>query len=1247
MKTLLVLRKQEFDQASKNLLQDLTDNLGIKGITNLKIGSYYFIKGVPEDSFNNVASAVLSDKQTDEVYLNNLPSSLGEHRFGVRFLPAQYDQRSDSAVECMRLLMNDSSIAVVSSKVIFFDGKISDDEINAIKSYYINLVDSCEIDLESTPIFEMPPLAGDAMPEIQKGFIDLSDNGLKIYLEENEMAMTLADLKHCQNYFKNEEKRDPSYTEIKVIDTYWSDHCRHTTFATEIKDVIIEDGELSDTIKTSFENYKKSREYIYSSAAENRKMCLMDLATVGMKELKKKGYLDNLDVSEEINACGIHINVDIDGKEEPYILLFKNETHNHPTEIEPFGGAGTCLGGAIRDPLSGRGYVFGAIRVTGCADPHTKIEDTLPGRLPQRVITKTAANGYSAYGNQIGLAGGKVKEFYHPGFVAKRMECGAVVGCVPLENVRREEPTKGDFIVLVGGKTGKDGIGGATGSSVQHTEESLQTGGSQVQKGNPTEERKIVRFMRRKEVSRLIKRCNDFGAGGVAVAIGELCDGLDINLNAVPLKYDGLTATDITISESQERMAMVIEAKDFNAFVKFADEENLDATKVAEVTDTNRLKIFYDDKAVVDISRDFLDTNGVTPTTSVRVEAPKGENYFASRTKSGHLEEIFLETMTDLNNASNKGLAEQFDTTVGGITVLHPLGGKYQLTENDSLVMKIPVLEGKTDTCAYMSYGYNPYLTEYSPYLGGHYAVVESITRLVACGADYNEVRLSFQEYFPRLGNDPARWGLPFSALLGALDAQKGLNAGSVGGKDSMSGSFEDIDVPPTLISFAVAPGKASKVISQEIKPEKAGKIYLMFHERKQDDTPDYEQLNKLYSTVNELNSQGKIFSAMSVNSGGLVKALTNMCYGNKAGVNLSSSLTNNLLLEECYGSILIQTSESPEVDGFKAIYIGDVTDSFGIMLNDELVSLDKILAADCDVMEDIFPTLTNKEVKVQDTLKTTIIPSTPKAENKLDRKPLVLIPVFPGINGEWDMGYKFQNAGAEVEYFVFKNRNAEETQASFKELADKIISADILGLAGGISLGDEPDGSAKVIISILSNPVVKDAVTSFLDKKDSLILGLGNGFQALLKLGLLPYGRFAETTSTSPTVTTNKINRHISCYAYTKFISNNSPWLANINVGELYSVPVSFGEGRVVIEEHDFNNLLSKGQISSIYTDEGNSNLINQCGSDFNIEGMLSPDGRIFGKMGYSDRTGENIGINIPYNHDQEIFKAGVDFFK
>ncbi|MDR2654801.1 MAG: phosphoribosylformylglycinamidine synthase [Oscillospiraceae bacterium] len=1251
MYTFFVAKKDEFDNESKKLFFDLKDNLGIAGIESVRQLNRYDIKGVSPEDCGKAAGLILAEAQTDEIYTRVVPGQFGKYCFGVRYLPVQFDQRADSAIACIKLLTGSDQVEVVSSKVIFLDGDISEEDFKRIKSYCINPVDSCEISLETAPAFGVGG-GGPGAPEVLAGFISKSRGELETLVSEMGLAMAVEDLEFCQAYFKRDENRNPTVTEIRVIDTYWSDHCRHTTFAANLKLLKIEKGLFSEKIQAAYDDYIKTRRDVYGEAAESRPLCLMDIATIGMKYLRREGYLEDLDESEEVNACGIKIDVETDGMIEPWVLMFKNETHNHPTEIEPFGGAATCIGGAIRDPLAGRGYVFGAMRITGSADPRVSVGKTPKGKLPQRKITRGALDGFSSYGNQIGLATGKVKEFYHPGFAAKRLECGAVLGAAPLRYIRRETPEEGDVVVLVGGRTGKDGIGGATGSSKNHDEKSLESGGSEVQKGNAVTERKIQRFFRSGGVTRLIKRCNDFGAGGVAVAVGELCPGLDIDLDKVPLKYQGLDATEIAISESQERMAVVVEEQDLNLFLELARAENLEAAKIADVTSSNRLRIFFRGQLAVDLSRSFLDTSGVRQDADVIITAEKEAPYFEQKEYTS-LEQLFINTMTDLNNCSSRGMTEQFDATIGAGTVIHPLGGKYQASENDALVIKLPIKHGNsTDTAAYMACGCNPDLMEYSPYLGAQYAVIESLAKIAASGANSKMARLSFQEYFEKMGKAPERWGKPAAALLGALEAQKKLRCAAIGGKDSMSGSFNELDVPPTLISFAVAPGKASLALSQDIKPKEDTKLVLVSHVPSKDGAPDYANIRENLELIYRLARDRRLYAAASVGSGGLVKALANMCYGNHMGVKINHKVKKNALTQETYGSFVVQIDKNISIQGSRVYTLGEVIPEFEIRLDKERVNLETVQKADYAALESVFPTKAELPESAKPEIKDIIYRRGPLyTPGYISGHPRVLIPAFPGTNCEYDMRRRFKMAGGDPDVFVFRNITPKDIDESIYALEKMIRSCKILALPGGFSLGDEPDGSAKFIAAVFRNERVNDAVNDLLQNRDGLVIGICNGFQALIKLGLVPYGTVVEPSESGPTLTFNAIGRHLARYVSTKIVSNLSPWLASAECEKVYSVPVSHGEGRLVISPEDYRLLLKNGQVATVYTDfEGNPSYdigFNPNGSYYAIEGITSPDGRVFGKMAHSERIGENVCKNIPGLKDQKIFEAGIAYFR
>ena len=1160
------------------------------------------------------------------------------------------------------LLTEKEKVPVKSSKIIILKGNLNEEEIRKIKSYYINPIDSREVSPLSKVLEENLEEPNEV--QVLNCFLDLNEEGLKNFHRDKSLAMSLEDLKLIRDYFKSED-RNPTITEIKVIDTYWSDHCRHTTFETIIKDVYIEDSKYSEPIKKAYEDYKNSRAYVYGENLNNKEVKLMDLATIAMKELRKRGKLDDLDVSEEINACSINIEIETDKGTEEYLLMFKNETHNHPTEIEPFGGAATCLGGAIRDPLSGRSYVYQAMRVTGSADPTVGICETLKGKLPQRKITLGAAHGYSSYGNQIGLATGQVSEIYHPNYAAKRMEVGAVIAATPKENVIRLKPSKGDIVILLGGRTGRDGIGGATGSSKEHTEESINQCGAEVQKGNAPTERKIQRLFRNKEVAQMIKRCNDFGAGGVSVAIGELCRGIDIDLNKVPKKYEGLDGTELAISESQERMAVVISSENADRFIKLSEDENLEATIVAEVTDTDRLRMLWKDKTIVDIKRSFLDTNGAKQEISLKVKSPSAYPY---EVKNCDVKEEWLKSLRNLNVCSQKGLIERFDSTIGGGTVLMPLGGRYQLTPAEGMAAKIPVLGGESREASLMTYGFNPYLGVWSPFHMAFYSVIESVTKIAAMGGDYKKVRLTFQEYFEKLLRDEEKWGKPFAALLGAYKAQMDLGLPAIGGKDSMSGSFGELNVPPTLVSFAVGLEKASRIISPEFK-NIGSTLVLMKGEKLEDGTLKMEgfknNLEKLYKLIGE----EKVVSAYSLKFGGVSEGITKMSLGNRIGATL-----NNISKEELfgfnYGSLILEVKEGVNLyDEFKGTnykVIGS-TIKDGVIKCEEYdfeVSLEELEKAYEEKLEGVFKSKTeDKEECVSDLISNdkdgaSILDNgqvhiEEKLKSKITRveKPRVVIPVFPGTNCEYDCRRAFEKEGAEVSEVIIRNLNKEALIDSINMLKKEIDKSQIIMLPGGFSAGDEPDGSAKFIATIFRNPKIKDSVMKLLNERDGLILGICNGFQALIKLGLLPYGKIIDIEEDMATLTYNNINRHMSSIVRTKITSKKSPWFNEVSLGEVHSIPISHGEGRFVAPEALIKELVENDQIATQYVDlEGNVAMnmpYNPNGSSLAIEGITSRDGRILGKMGHSERIGENLYKNIPGEFDQKLFKSGVDYFR
>lgn len=1262
IRMVFVEKKAGFNVESQILLKDFKDNLGIEALEDVRVLNKYILGDMEEEQYVRTVNTILSEAPVDRVYEENFEIGQDEIAFGVEYLPGQYDQRADSASECIMLLTEEEKVPVKSSKVLILKGNLNQEEINKIKSYYINPVDSREVSPLSKVLEENLEEPNEV--EILNGFLGLNEEGLKNFHREKSLAMSLEDLKLIRDYFKSED-RNPTITEIKVIDTYWSDHCRHTTFETIIKDVYIEEGKYSEPIKKAYEDYKNSRAYVYGENLNNKEVKLMDLATIAMKELRKRGKLDDLDVSEEINACSINIEIETDKGTEEYLLMFKNETHNHPTEIEPFGGAATCLGGAIRDPLSGRSYVYQAMRVTGSADPTVEICETLKGKLPQRKITLGAAHGYSSYGNQIGLATGQVSEIYHPNYAAKRMEVGAVIAATPKENVIRLEPSKGDIVILLGGRTGRDGIGGATGSSKEHTEESINQCGAEVQKGNAPTERKIQRLFRNKEVAQMIKRCNDFGAGGVSVAIGELCRGIDIDLNKVPKKYEGLDGTELAISESQERMAVVISSENADRFIKLSEEENLEATIVAEVTDTDRLRMNWKDKTIVDIKRSFLDTNGAKQEISLKVKSPSVYPY---EVKNFDVKEEWLKSLRNLNVCSQKGLIERFDSTIGGGTVLMPLGGKYQLTPAEGMAAKIPVLGGESKDASLMTYGFNPYLGVWSPFHMAFYSVIESVTKIAAMGGDYKKVRLTFQEYFEKLLRDEEKWGKPFAALLGAYKAQMDLGLPAIGGKDSMSGSFGELNVPPTLVSFAVGLEKASRIISPEFK-NIGSTLVLMKGEKLEDGTLEIHGFKNNLEKLYELIGEEKVISAYSLKFGGVSEGITKMSLGNRIG-----AILNNISKEELfgfnYGSLILEVKEGVNLeDEFKGTnykVIGS-TIKDGVIKCEEYdfeVSLEELEKAYEEKLEGVFKSKTeDKEECVSDLISNdkdgaSILDNgqvhiEEKLKSKITRveKPRVVIPVFPGTNCEYDCRRAFEKEGAEVHEVIIRNLNKEALIDSINMLKKEIDKSQIIMLPGGFSAGDEPDGSAKFIATIFRNPKIKDSVMKLLNERDGLILGICNGFQALIKLGLLPYGKIIDIEENMATLTYNNINRHMSSIVRTKITSKKSPWFNDVSLGEVHSIPISHGEGRFVASEDLLKELVENDQIATQYVDlEGNMAMnmpYNPNGSSLAIEGITSRDGRILGKMGHSERIGDNLYKNIPGEFDQKLFKSGVDYFR
>ena len=1261
-----VEKKPAFAVQAKDLRHELRKYLGVSGLTGVRVLIRYDVENISDDVFEKACKTVFAEPPVDTLYKESFEMAENARVFSVEFLPGQFDQRADSAVQCVKFLNEEEEPVIRSATTYVIEGEVSDEEFEAIKHHCINPVDSREIGMEKPETlvakFEEP-----ADVAILDGFQDMPEAELKKRYDSLNLAMTFKDFLHIQNYFKSEEHRDPSMTEIRVLDTYWSDHCRHTTFSTELKNVAFTDGYYREPIEGTYQKYLADRAEIFKGR-EDKFVCLMDLALMAMRKLKKEGKLDDQEESDEINACSIVVPVEIDGKTEEWLVNFKNETHNHPTEIEPFGGAATCLGGAIRDPLSGRTYVYQAMRVTGAADPTVSVKETLKGKLPQKKLVREAAHGYSSYGNQIGLATGYVKEIDHPDYVAKRMEIGAVMGAAPRKDVKRMTSDPGDIIILLGGRTGRDGIGGATGSSKVHTEASIEVCGAEVQKGNAPTERKIQRMFRRPEVSRLIKKCNDFGAGGVSVAIGELADGLNIYLDKVPKKYAGLDGTEIAISESQERMAVVVDPKDVEEFLKYANEENLEAVEVAVVTESPRLVLIWRDKEIVNISRAFLDTNGAHQETDVKAEIPSQENKYFTKPEVTDVKEKWLSMLADLNCCSQKGLVEMFDSSIGAGSVLMPYGGKYQLTETQAMVAKLPVLEGKTDTVTMMSYGFDPYLSSWSPYHGAIYAVIESVSRIVAGGGDFSKIRFTFQEYFRRMTEDPARWSQPFLALLGAYDAQLGFGLPSIGGKDSMSGTFNEIDVPPTLVSFAVDVASDKTMITPELK--KAGnKLVLLKIERDAYDLPDYEKIMDQYHKFFEDVKAGRIVSAYALDGNGLAAALSKMAFGNHKGVKIDAQVAKEDLFAADFGSIVAEVPADKVAElTIAGVVVGEVEDDAVLSYGDVKVTMEEALTAWKGTLEKVFKTVSGAEkndgpapesIEAQQAADGGTIDengcyhagSVYVCKHKV-AKPRVFIPVFPGTNCEYDSTKAFERAGAEVDVKVFKNLTAEDIRDSVNIFAKAIDQAQIIMFPGGFSAGDEPDGSAKFFATAFQNAKMKEAVTRLLEERDGLALGICNGFQALIKLGLVPYGKITGQTPDSPTLTYNTIGRHISKMVYTKVVTNKSPWLAQAELGATYCSPASHGEGRFVASEEWIKKLYENGQIATRYVDaDGNVQLNdeewNVNGSYYAIEGITSPDGRVLGKMAHAERRGDSVAINIFGEQDMKIFESGVAYFK
>lgn len=1249
VRRIYVEKKPAYAVAAKDLFENIRDYLGIRTVTGVRVLIRYDIENISDKTYEEAKITIFSEPPVDVLYEEAFPMQEGETAFSVEALPGQFDQRADSAEQCVKLLNENEEPVIRSATTYVIAGACSEEELAHIKDFCINPVDSREnnADKPETLVTEYEEPAD---VKIFDGFRTMPEAELKALYDSLGLAMTFKDFQFIQEHFAAEESRDPSMTEIRVLDTYWSDHCRHTTFQTELKNVTFEDGDYKAPMQAAYDMYQAHRAEIFAGR-KDKYVSLMDIALMAMRKLKKDGKLDDQEETDEINACSIIVPVEIDGKTEEWLINFKNETHNHPTEIEPFGGAATCLGGAIRDPLSGRTYVYQAMRVTGAADPTVPMEKTLEGKLPQRKLVTGAASGYSSYGNQIGLATGLVNEIYHPDYVAKRMEIGAVMAAAPRSNVIRETSDPGDIIILLGGRTGRDGCGGATGSSKAHNSQSIDTCGAEVQKGNAPTERKLQRLFRRPEVSRLIKKCNDFGAGGVSVAIGELAAGLQIQLDKVPKKYAGLDGTELAISESQERMAVVIDPKDVDKFMAYAEEENLEATCVAEVTEDPRLVMHWRGKEIVNISRAFLDTNGAHQETDVIVgTASKADSYFEEKADVADVKAAWLKDLADLNVCSQKGLVEMFDASIGAGSVFMPFGGKYQLTPTQSMVAKLPVLKGKTDTVTMMSYGFNPYLSNWSPYHGAAYAVVESVAKIVAAGGDFSKIRFTFQEYFKRMTEDAKGWGEPMSALLGAYTAQIGFGLPSIGGKDSMSGSFNDIHVPATLVSFAVDVAKQQDIITPEFK-KSGNKIVKFDIARDAYDMPDYEQAKALYTAIHQLIQDKVVISAYTLGFGGVAAAVSKMAFGNKLGAKIDSTVKAEDLFKTGEYGCMIAEVPADALDKVNVAYtlIGEVTDDAQFTYGDTVVTMDEALKAWTGTLEKVFPTRSGVEQKK---IETPIYKegSIVICNHKI-AQPKVFIPVFPGTNCEYDSMKAFEKAGAKVQTQVFRNLSADGIRESVDAFVKGISDAQIIMFPGGFSAGDEPDGSGKFIATAFRNEKLKEAVMKLLNERDGLALGICNGFQALIKLGLVPYGEITPQQPDSPTLTTNNIGRHISKVAYTKVVSNKSPWLAGAVPGEVYAIPISHGEGRFVASDEWIKKLFAAGCVATQYVDlDGNPTM----DEDFNpnasyaaIEGITSPDGRILGKMGHSERIGEAVARNIYGNPDQKIFESGVAYFK
>ena len=1269
IRRIYVEKKTDYAVRARELKEEFADYLSLKNLEAVRVLIRYDIENLDEATYKKALGIVFSEPPVDLLYEENFPLEASEREFSVEYLPGQFDQRADSAVQCVKLLNEEAEPVIQSATTYVVRGEITDKEFEGIKAYLINPVDSREADKDKPETivqnFPEPPDV-----KIFEGFRTMSEDELKELYASLNLAMTFKDFLFIRKYFAEEEKRDPSVTEIRMLDTYWSDHCRHTTFLTELTEIDFEEGKYSKPLVDSYNSYKENFAELYKDR-DDKYICLMDIALMGMKKLKALGKLTDMEVSDEINACSIVVPVEetlADGTKhtEEWLIFFKNETHNHPTEIEPFGGAATCLGGAIRDPLSGRGYVYQAMRVTGAADPTLPLSETIKGKLPQRKIVTGAAAGYSSYGNQIGLATGLVDEIYHPDYVAKRLEIGAVMGAARRKNVIRETSDPGDQIILLGGRTGRDGIGGATGSSKSHTTKSIDTCGAEVQKGNAPTERKIQRFFRRPEITKLIKKCNDFGAGGVSVAIGELAAGLHINLDKVPKKYAGLDGTEIAISESQERMAIVVDSKDVAAMLKFADEENLEAVVVAEVTKEPRLVMEWRGKEIVNISRAFIDTNGARSEAKASVSAPNPDKFYENHNKEFEgksLKEAWLAMLNDLNVCGKKGLVERFDSSIGAATVTMPFGGKYQLSPIQAMTAKLPNDIGESDVVTLMSYGFDPYISKESPYHGAVYAVINSVAKIVAAGGDLTKIHFTFQEYFKRLGDKVERWGEPLAALLGAYETQMQLGLASIGGKDSMSGSFNDIDVPPTLVSFAVDMGKADEIISPELK--KAGNVLVKFNiEENEFRLPVFEKLISAYKKITELIHKKSIVSAYALGRYGVAEAVSKMAFGNKFGVKFDEKLSDKDFFKPDFTAIVaeVNVADLEEVmnSGLDVIRLGEVTEGGKFEFANASIDIEEMLEAWQGKLEKVYPTKTGEAVeklneKLYDVRNEADFARKNEAKLYIAKekiaKPRVFIPVFPGTNCEYDLTKAFKKAGAEVQTVVFKNLNAQNIKDSVSEYVKTIKNSQIIMFPGGFSAGDEPDGSAKFIASVFRNPQIAEETNRLLKERDGLILGICNGFQALIKLGLVPYGEITKIEETSPTLTTNKIGRHISQSVYTKAVTNKSPWLMNIELGKTYSIPASHGEGRFVANEEWLKKLSENGQIAFRYADaEGNVTMdegFNPNGSYMAVEGIISPDGRVLGKMCHSERIGENVAVNITGEKNQGIFESGVEYYR